>query len=198
MFAAGRVAPALRGRQSCRTNDRPRPTARRTSSGRVVRLLRHAACRTGGRAPCLGWKHPTPAPDSPARQQAAEVKMVRYITISSGTAQRLSEKWRHFACTSAVITFCSSTSPFCVGVAGAKMPQNDQSETTTLPRNHQKRHKKGGCAASSILNFLKSNAAVPKGPAFSFFNYYKEFGGSSSYVCLKGLPVSYLQMPGVV
>ena len=35
MFAAGRVAPALRGRQSCRTNDRSRPTARRTLSGRA-------------------------------------------------------------------------------------------------------------------------------------------------------------------
>ena len=35
MFAAGRVAPALRGRQSFRTNDRSRPTARRTSSGRA-------------------------------------------------------------------------------------------------------------------------------------------------------------------
>ena len=35
MFAAGRVAPTLRGRQSCRTNDRSRPTARRTSSGRA-------------------------------------------------------------------------------------------------------------------------------------------------------------------
>ena len=58
--------------------------------------------------------HPTPAPDSPARRQAAEVKMVGYITIAHGTAQRLSEKWRHCACTSVVITFC--TSPFCVGV----------------------------------------------------------------------------------
>ena len=35
MFAAGRVPHALRGRQSCRTNDRSRPTARRTSSGRA-------------------------------------------------------------------------------------------------------------------------------------------------------------------
>ena len=35
MFAAGRVAPALRGRQSCRTNDRSRPTARQTPSGRA-------------------------------------------------------------------------------------------------------------------------------------------------------------------
>ena len=35
MFAAGRVAPALRGRQSCRTNDRSRPTALWTSSGRA-------------------------------------------------------------------------------------------------------------------------------------------------------------------
>ena len=35
MFAAGRVAPALRRRQSRRTNDRSRPTARRTSSGRA-------------------------------------------------------------------------------------------------------------------------------------------------------------------
>ena len=43
--------------------------------------------------------------------------MVGYITIAHGIAQRLSEKWRHFACTSAVITFC--TSPFCVGVRAA-------------------------------------------------------------------------------
>ena len=35
MFAAGRVAPAMRGRQSFRTNDRSRPTARGTSSGRA-------------------------------------------------------------------------------------------------------------------------------------------------------------------
>ena len=35
MFAAGRVSPALRGRKSSRTNDRSRPTARRTSSGRA-------------------------------------------------------------------------------------------------------------------------------------------------------------------
>ena len=34
--------------------------------------------------------------------------MVGYITIAHGTAQRLSEKWRHVACTSAVITFCTS------------------------------------------------------------------------------------------
>ena len=40
--------------------------------------------------------------------------MVGYITIAHGTAQRLSEKWRHVACTSVVIIFC--TSPFCVGV----------------------------------------------------------------------------------
>ena len=40
--------------------------------------------------------------------------MVGYITIAHGTAQRLSEKWRHFACTSVVIIFC--TSPFCAGV----------------------------------------------------------------------------------
>ena len=58
--------------------------------------------------------HPTPAPDSPARRRAAEVKMAEYITTSSGTAQRLSEKWRHFACTSDIITFC--TSLLCVGV----------------------------------------------------------------------------------
>ena len=60
--------------------------------------------------------HPTPAQDSPARRQAAEVKMARYITIAHGIAKRLSEKWRHFACTSVVINFC--TSPFCVGVVG--------------------------------------------------------------------------------
>ena len=180
MFAAGRVAPALRGRQSCRTNDRSRPTARRTSSGRargsrasnkpcprasllhrvpnernrvdaralgrewflekwpsgkfcwrvhrevILKVRRtifshdvtmyasasHSSFltwikvvfRDGRRlAHLLGqcrttpatWStphwgacsvprnHPTPAPDSPARQQAAEVKMVGYITISS-------------------------------------------------------------------------------------------------------------------
>ena len=44
--------------------------------------------------------------------------MVGYIMISSGTAQWLSEKWRHYACTSVVITFC--TSPFCVGVTVLK------------------------------------------------------------------------------
>ena len=59
--------------------------------------------------------HPTPSPDSPTRQQAAEVKMVGYIVISSDTAQRLSDKWRRDACTSVVITYC--TSPFYVGVA---------------------------------------------------------------------------------
>ena len=58
--------------------------------------------------------HPTPAPDSPARRRAAEVKMVEYITTAHGIAQRLSEKWRHFAGTSDIITFC--TSLFCVGV----------------------------------------------------------------------------------
>ena len=43
--------------------------------------------------------HPTPAPDSPARRrQAAEVKMVGYITAAHGIAQRQSEKWRHCAC----------------------------------------------------------------------------------------------------
>ena len=58
--------------------------------------------------------YPTPVPESLARQQAAEVKIVGYITISSGRAQRPSEKWRHFACKSVIITFC--TSPFSVGV----------------------------------------------------------------------------------
>ena len=63
--------------------------------------------------------HPTPAPGSPARRRAAEVKMVEYITIAHGSAQRISEKWRHVACTSVLITFC--TSPFCVGVgSGAR------------------------------------------------------------------------------
>ena len=42
--------------------------------------------------------HPTPAPDPPARRQAAEVKMVGYITTAHGTAQRLSETWRHCSC----------------------------------------------------------------------------------------------------
>ena len=47
--------------------------------------------------------HPTLAPSSPARRQAAEVKVVECITIAHGIAQRLSEKWRHFACKSVVL-----------------------------------------------------------------------------------------------
>ena len=66
--------------------------------------------------------HPTPAPDSPARQQAAKVKMVRYITISSGTALRLSEKWRHFACTSVIITFFLYISILCWRALGPEPP----------------------------------------------------------------------------
>ena len=60
--------------------------------------------------------HPTPAPDSPARRRAAEVKMVGYITVAHGAAQRLSEKWRHFVCALLSSLFC--TSPRCVGVHG--------------------------------------------------------------------------------
>ena len=33
------------------------------------------------------------------------VQLTRYITIAHGTAQRPSEKWRHFACTSVLIIF---------------------------------------------------------------------------------------------
>ena len=61
--------------------------------------------------------HPTPAPDSPARRRAAEVKMVGYITVAHGGAQRLSEKWRHFVVHCLYSLFC--TSPRCVGVGGA-------------------------------------------------------------------------------
>ena len=58
--------------------------------------------------------HPTPAPDSPARRRAAEVKMVGYITTAHDIAQRLSEKWRHFVVHCLYSLFC--TSPRCVGV----------------------------------------------------------------------------------
>ena len=58
--------------------------------------------------------HPTPAPDSPARRQAAEVKMVGYTTVAHGAAQRLSEKWRHFICKLLSSFFCASSR--CVGV----------------------------------------------------------------------------------
>ena len=40
--------------------------------------------------------------------------MVGYITTAHGIAQRLSEKWRHFALYICCLTFC--TSLFCVGV----------------------------------------------------------------------------------
>ena len=58
--------------------------------------------------------HPTPAPDSSARRQTAEAKMVGYMAIAHGIAQRLSEKWRHCACTFTSPHVC--TSPFCVGM----------------------------------------------------------------------------------
>ena len=63
--------------------------------------------------------HPTPAPDSPPRRRAAEVKMVGYITVAHGAAQRLSEKWRHFICTLLSSLFC--TSPRCVGVSVSRV-----------------------------------------------------------------------------
>ena len=71
--------------------------------------------------------HPTPAPDSPARRRAAEVKMVGYITVAHGGAQRLSEKWRHFVVHCLYSLFC--TSPRCVGVlrgAGLSRPRHAQ------------------------------------------------------------------------
>ena len=46
--------------------------------------------------------------------------MAGYITTAHDIAQRLSEKWRHCACTSDIINFC--TSLFCVGVQG---PEGD-------------------------------------------------------------------------
>ena len=82
---------------------------------RVVRLLRYGARRAGERAPCLEiMQRQTPAPDSPARRRAAEVKMVGYTTVAHGGAQRLSEKWRHFVVHCLYSLFC--TSPRCVGV----------------------------------------------------------------------------------
>ena len=51
MFAARRVAPAMRGRQSCRTIDRSRPTARRTSSGHARGI--RASNKPCPRAPSL-------------------------------------------------------------------------------------------------------------------------------------------------
>ena len=42
------------------------------------------------------------------------MKMVGYITTAHGSAQRLSEKWRHLVCTLISSLFC--TSPRCVGV----------------------------------------------------------------------------------
>ena len=55
----------------------------------------------------------------PLQSSAAPRSAVRLVLLHlrepvHGIAQRLSEKWRHFACTSVVITFC--TSLFCVGV----------------------------------------------------------------------------------
>ena len=63
--------------------------------------------------------------------------MVGYITTAHGIAQQLSEKWRHCACTSVVITFC--TSLFCVGVqAGVPVRTTTRtppiSSTTSLTR----------------------------------------------------------------
>ena len=55
MFAAGRVTPALRGRHSCRTNDRSRPRARRTSSGRARR-----SCASNKQCPRASLLHRVP------------------------------------------------------------------------------------------------------------------------------------------
>ena len=87
--------------------------------GQVVRLLRHGARRTGERVPCLGITRRQLRTPRPAPAGGCEVKMVGYITISSGTAQWLSKKWCHVACISVVITFC--TSPFCVGVSAFRL-----------------------------------------------------------------------------
>ena len=73
--------------------------------------------------------HPTPAPDSPARRRAAEVKMVGYITTAHDIAQRLSEKWRHFVVHCLYSLFC--TSPRCVGVA---CTSTDEKNTTPARR----------------------------------------------------------------
>ena len=76
--------------------------------GQVVRLLRYGARRAGERAPCCleTIQHQLRTPWPTGSRQAAEVKMVGYITIAHhGTAQWLSEEWRHFACTSVVIFF---------------------------------------------------------------------------------------------
>ena len=95
--------------------------------GRVVRpllLLRHGARRAGERARSVPrphglvtrprislalelLTHPTPAPDSPSRRQAAKVKMVGYITLNSRHSTAAQEKWRHFACTSVVNIVCA-------------------------------------------------------------------------------------------
>ena len=81
----------------------------RSSSGSPsgsCRTTAHATWSTPRRgAGSVPRNHPTPAPGSPARRQAAEVKMVECITIVHGIAQRLSEKWRHFACISFVTIF---------------------------------------------------------------------------------------------
>ena len=89
--------------------------------------------------------HPTPAPDSPARRQAVEVKMVGYITIAHGAAQRLSKKWRHCACALLSSLFC--TSPFCVGV-----PKRDQGRGTATGREASLH-----CGSRSFANFQLHN-----------------------------------------
>ena len=61
--------------------------------------------------------------------------MVGYITTAHGIAQRLNEKWRHCACTSVVITFC--TFLFCVGVACVR--------ARACVRVHEKGQPKRGC-----------------------------------------------------
>ena len=70
--------------------------------------------------------------------------MVGYITVAHGAAQRLSEKWRHFAFTSDIITFC--TSLLCVGVdaradARADAPAGALADLPTPPLPTPLRHR---------------------------------------------------------
>ena len=62
---------------------------------------------------------------------AAEVKMVGYITISSRYSTAAQEKWRHFACTSAVIILYISV--LCWRAAAAATTAADDDELSTHP-----------------------------------------------------------------
>ena len=75
--------------------------------------------------------------------------MIGYITIRPGAAQRLSEKWRHFACTYVAIIFC--TSEWCAGV---------RQQRWQCEHDIRQHHKATTCSTGKALIAITAMAAM--------------------------------------